>query len=283
MKLRTTLAALITVTLAIMLLILSTTVPAAADPSLNAKEQALLQMVNEYRQDNGLGNLVPSTRLNAAADWFANDMASKGYFPDDHIDSLGRNPTQRGAAFGYPWGVGENLGAGGIFDNPQAIFNAWKSSPGHNANMLGSSYEMIGIAADTSQSAYTWYWVLDLGTALIESTPDPTPDPTPTPSASPLPSATPTPNPSPSPTPAPPATPLAISGDANCDLLVGSTDALTVLRSHAGYRVDSECIENGNVDCDDDHDVIDALAILRWIVSQPLSFDDDCPPIGTAL
>ena len=203
-------------------------------------------------------------------------MASKGYFADDHIDSLGRNPTQRGAAFGYPWGVGENLGAGGLFDDPQRLFDAWRSSPSHNANMLGSSQAMIGIGAASSESGYGWYWVLDLGTVLTEPIPDPTPAPTP--SASPMPSPTPSATLTPAPSP-----PLAIRGDANCDLLVGSTDALTVLRSEAGYDVDSECIGNGNVDCDDDHDALDALAILRWVVSQPISLDGDCPPIGAAL
>jgi uncharacterized protein YkwD len=90
--------------LATVALVFSVAGSGVAAPSLDIKEQALLEFVNGYRQENGLGTLVPSAELNAAADWFANDMASKGYFPDNHVDSLGRTPTQRGAAFGYPWG-----------------------------------------------------------------------------------------------------------------------------------------------------------------------------------
>ncbi|MFQ5352470.1 MAG: CAP domain-containing protein, partial [Candidatus Binatia bacterium] len=209
-------------------------------------------------------------------DWFANDMASKNYFPSNHEDSLGRGPGQRGAAFGYPWGVGENSGAGGVFSDPQAIFDAWRGSPGHNSNMLKSIYSMAGIGvAVNSQSNYGWYWVLDLGTVLTEPGPAPTPAPTPTPAATPAPTA----SPSPPPTSAP-QTPTAIRGDANCDFSVGSLDALTLLRAEAGYDVESECLEYGNVDCDGDRDALDALAILRWVVSQPMSINEDCAPIG---
>lgn len=276
--------ALLTVALASALILLSASVPAAADPSLDAKEETLLQLLNEYRQDNGRDSLAPSAELNAAADWFANDMVSKGYYADDHLDSLGRNPTQRGADFGYPWGVGENLGAGSIFDDPQRILDAWKGSPSHNANLLGSSYEMVGIATDTG--SYGWYWVLDFGTVLTEPAPDATSSPatpTPPPPGTTTPTPSPTPSTSPTMTPAPLTGLPVISGDANCDLKVATIDALAVLRSNAGYEVDSDCISNGNVDCDDDHDALDALAILRWIVSQPISLDDGCPPIGATL
>lgn len=281
MKLRIPLPVLaVSITLAA-LAIQSSAAPSTAGPSLDERELTLLQLINDYRQENGSSALVPSAQLNAAADWFANDMASKNYFPSNHEDSLGRSPGERGADFGYPWGVGENSGAGGFFSDPQEIFDAWRGSSGHNSNMLGSLYSMVGIGvAANSQSTYGWYWVLDLGTVLTEPAPAPTPTPAPTPAGTPPPNASPAPTPSPSPSTTPPQTPNAIHGDANCDFSVGSLDALIILKKQAGYDVDSECLEHGNVDCDDDVDTLDALAILRWVVSQPISTNENCSPIG---
>jgi uncharacterized protein YkwD len=90
------------------------------------------------------------------------DMANKNYF--SHTDSLGRDPFMRMAAFGYnyPHTAGENIAAG--MDSAQAAFTAWKNSPGHNANMLGSGYTVIGIGrAYNSSSTYGWYWTTDFG------------------------------------------------------------------------------------------------------------------------
>ena len=279
MKLRILLPALAVGILLATLVIQSNAAPSTAAPSLDESELTLLQLINDYRQENGLSALVPSAQLNAAADWFANDMASKNYFPGNHEDSLGRSPGDRGADFGYPWGVGENSGAGGSFSDPQEIFDAWKGSAGHNTNMLRSIYSMVGIGvAVNPQSSYGWYWVLDLGTVLTDPAPAPTPAPTPT--GTPPPAATPAPTPGLSPTAPPPQTPEAIRGDADCDYSVGSLDALMILKTQAGYDVESECLEHGNVDCDADLDAVDALAILRCVVSQPLTTDEDCSPIG---
>ena len=46
-----------------------------ADPSFDSEEQAFLALINEYRLQNGRAPLITDCRLNAAADWFANDMA----------------------------------------------------------------------------------------------------------------------------------------------------------------------------------------------------------------
>ena len=71
-------------------------------------------------------------------------MGANNYF--SHTDSLGRDPFQRMAAFGYNYNTwkGENLAAGA--DTAQGAFNLWKNSPGHNANMLNANFKVIGIA-----------------------------------------------------------------------------------------------------------------------------------------
>lgn len=130
--------------------------------SNDAEETAFLGLINGYRQSNGLGALTISTNLNRGAAWIVEDMAAKGYFA--HTDSLGRSPYARALDCGYPSGAGENLAAGGAWSSAQAAFEAWQSSPGHNANMLGSYYQQIGIARYFSAgSQYGWYWATTFG------------------------------------------------------------------------------------------------------------------------
>ena len=134
-----------------------------ADLSMDSQETAFLGLINQYRAQNGLGSLTVSTNLNRAASWKAVDLATNNYF--SHTDSLGRAPAQLSVDCGYPLGAGENLAAGTVWDTAQEAFDAWKASAGHNANMLTSYYQQIGIARYYgSSSTYGWYWVTEFGT-----------------------------------------------------------------------------------------------------------------------
>jgi uncharacterized protein YkwD len=128
----------------------------------DGEELAFLGLINQYRQQNGLGALTVSTNLNREAAWMAQDLADNNYF--SHTDSLGRSPFARAIDCGYPSGAGENLAAGTAWNTAQAAMDAWKSSPGHNANMLNGMYQQIGIARYyKAGSQYTWYWATDFG------------------------------------------------------------------------------------------------------------------------
>ena len=192
--------------------------------SLDAEEQAFLTLINDYRADNGKGALVPSASLNRASAWLSQDMGEEGYF--SHTDSLGRNPSTRAQNCGYPGGAGENIAAGTVWDTAQEAFNAWKNSPGHNANMLNGSYQAIGIGrVQVPGSQYSWYWTTNFGfvvegggggptntpTATATTAP-PTNTPTATATTAP-PSNTPTPTTSP-PTNTPTQTPTATATPA---------------------------------------------------------------------
>lgn len=134
-----------------------------ADSSLDSEEQAFLGLINNYRQQNGLAALSSSDVLSQAASWKSQDMASNGYFAHDDA-STGRNFGQRLQDCGYSdnaW-TGENIAAG--MQDAAVTFNAWKNSPGHNANMLGSNYTVIGIGrVYVAGSPYGWYWTTDFG------------------------------------------------------------------------------------------------------------------------
>lgn len=130
--------------------------------SLDAEEQTMLRLINEYRAQSGLSQLAASIALTNAAEWMSNDMAANNRF--NHVDSLGRDPFARIAAFGYNHRTteGENIAAGS--GSAVNIFNAWKNSPEHNAVMLNPSFNVIGVArAYNSGAYYGWYWTADFG------------------------------------------------------------------------------------------------------------------------
>jgi uncharacterized protein YkwD len=134
-----------------------------SDLSVSSEELAFLSLINAYRAANGAGPLTISENLNRAASWHAVDMANNSF---SHTDSTGRSSSTRmfqcNVASG---GTGENIAAGTSWDAAQEVFDAWKNSPGHNTNMLRSTYKQIGIARHyDSDSRYKYYWVTDFST-----------------------------------------------------------------------------------------------------------------------
>jgi len=190
---------------------------------LDAEEQAFVGLINQYRAANGLAPLSVDPHLQDAARWMSNDMAGKDYL--SHYDSLGRDPFQRMAAFGYTYDVikGENLAAG--VGTAQAAFDLWLSSPDHKAMMLHPDFRGIGIArAYSAAGSYGWYWTMDLGGYVAATTP----------------------------------------GDADCNGAIDSTDALAILRTVTGLSSPLTC-SNLDADCNGVVDAADALAILRYV------------------
>jgi hypothetical protein len=152
--------------------LLAVSLAQAQSPALGSEEAAFLQLINQFRAQNGVGPLQVSSALQAASQWMSADMAAKSYL--SHTDSLGRDPFKRMADFGYRWSpAGENLAAG--YSGAQATLDQWAASPGHRANMLNASYKAIGIGrAYNGASPYRWYWTTNFGGYLDQGT-TPTP------------------------------------------------------------------------------------------------------------
>jgi hypothetical protein len=115
-----------------------------------------------------------------------------------HTDSLGRDPETRIKDCGYPLiSYGENIEQGSV--TAQGVFDAWKNSPTHNANMLLATVREAGIASVNS------YWTLDMGSSTAVNPTGtgtiPTVSPTLAPGLTPKLTATPTVTQSPTPTP----------------------------------------------------------------------------------
>jgi len=165
------------------------------DASLDSEEKAFLTLINNYRQQNGLPKLAVSYTLTRAAAWKSADMANNNYFAHD---DLSRTWVQRirDCGYGFNTYIGENIAAG--YTTAQAVFDGWKNSPGHNANMLGANYTAIGIGRYYRQgSPYGWYWTTDFGGfddgwMSIAGPPAPVSLTTPSPAWTPAPAATPT-------------------------------------------------------------------------------------------
>lgn len=124
----------------------------------NAAENELLVLVNNFRQQNGLGPLTQSPTLANMAAWMAEDMAAhNGPANAQHGDSLGRDFQTRTANCGATGYTGENLGWG--FGSAQAMFNGWLNSPGHKAAMINASFKYIGLGQVGS------YWAADFSSS----------------------------------------------------------------------------------------------------------------------
>ena len=136
----------------------------AADSStacLDDEEVQFLKLINDYRQQNGLGLLEASVTLTDASDVHSLDMAATGHF--DHTMSNGVGVAENLKDNGYTGTTyGENI-AGGVEDAKDA-FTTWQNSPEHNQNMLRGAFKAIGIARDyNADSQYGWYWTTDFG------------------------------------------------------------------------------------------------------------------------
>jgi Cysteine-rich secretory protein family len=125
------------------------------------EEQRLLELINGYRQENGVGPLLPSGVLSTSATRHSEDMAAHDFFSHSTRESTyypsGSIPADRAAREGYPTNVytAENIAMGQ--QTAEEVFEDWRRSPEHDAAMLGEQYTAAGIGHFDS------YWTADFG------------------------------------------------------------------------------------------------------------------------
>ncbi len=104
--------------------------------------RAVLQQTNSYRAKNGLGGLSLDSELCAVAQAKADDMAAKGYF--SHTSPTYGSPSQMLKSFGVSYRyMGENIAKG--YSTAASVVDAWMTSEGHKANILGKSFTRLGV------------------------------------------------------------------------------------------------------------------------------------------
>ena len=143
--------------------------------SYSAEEVAFVQLLNDYRVSQGLQPLLVSDMISEASDRHGSDMGKYGFF--GHYTTggsdwfaIGASPWDRMAASGYGFNTykGENLAAG--YNTAAAVFQGWKNSPGHDANMLGANFTVVGVSlVYVAGSPYGYYWTTDFG-GYVDST-----------------------------------------------------------------------------------------------------------------
>jgi uncharacterized protein YkwD len=148
--------------------------PARAAASYSTDEIAFVQLLNDYRVSNGLQPLLVSDAISEACDRHNSDMGKYGFFDHYTVSSdwfaAGASPWDRMAASGYDYNTykGENIAAG--YSTAAAVFEGWRNSPGHNANMLNGTFSVIGVSVVyVGGSPYGFYWTTDFG-GYVDST-----------------------------------------------------------------------------------------------------------------
>jgi uncharacterized protein YkwD len=136
-----------------------TATAAATRGSVDANAAA--RLISEYRASRGLKPLILDDTLMKIASDQAHLMASMDKMAHVLPGQVGFQ--QRIAAGGFRAAMAaENVAAGQ--DSLQEVFDAWRKSPGHNANMLLAGVSRMGIAlAIQPGGRYHTYWSLVLG------------------------------------------------------------------------------------------------------------------------
>ncbi|WP_354644021.1 CAP domain-containing protein [Kitasatospora camelliae] len=113
----------------------------------------VVDLTNAERAKAGCGPLQADSRLQAAAQGHADDMAARNYY--EHSSPEGRHADDRMRAAGYPVGAwGEN-----IHRSPRdaaAAVRDWMNSPAHRENILNCAYKHLGVGVNMSANGPWW-------------------------------------------------------------------------------------------------------------------------------
>lgn len=135
----------------------------AVAQQLSAPEQRIVQLINQARIAQGLGPLVLTPELNAAAKAHAQDMATKGYMEHTALD--GSTPQSRAIKAGYgapansAWLVLEVISAR---QTAEAAANWLLSDRLHRGVLLRGYWREMG-AAYVEGGPYGQFWVVEFG------------------------------------------------------------------------------------------------------------------------
>src|SRR5690349_2874425 len=117
---------------------------AAAPDASSAYARELGGLINDYRKQHGLQPLEAAAMLAELAHQHAERMAGEGRLSHEGFG-------QRLARTHAPHCV-ENVGGG--YDTPRAEFEAWRTSPEHNRNLLDARIRYMGLGVERGYVAF---------------------------------------------------------------------------------------------------------------------------------
>jgi uncharacterized protein YkwD len=119
-----------------------------------AHAEDMAEMISQYRHAHGLSTVKTDPQLTAVAERQAKAMAAAGIMDHNVAGSFGARMS--GVRTGM---AGENIAAGS--KTWTQTFHMWQASPGHNANLLQSKADIVGVAvARNEQTRYKTYWAM---------------------------------------------------------------------------------------------------------------------------
>jgi uncharacterized protein YkwD len=119
-----------------------------------AHAENMAEMISRYRREHGLSVVKTDPELTAIAERQAKAMAASGIMDHDVAGS-------------FTWRIhgvrtvmaAENIAAG--TKSWDETFRIWQHSPGHNANLLLSRADTVGVAmARNEQTRYKTFWAM---------------------------------------------------------------------------------------------------------------------------
>jgi uncharacterized protein YkwD len=151
---------------------LSTDSKTVAGSTYNAAEieEAVERRLNEYRRQQGVGELEMTSALRETARGYSRDMGQRNFYA--HTNPEGMGIQQRIGHVPGCNGVGENIhqvwvnrkyrapSQGVVMMESQQevidfLMESWKASSGHNRNMLKSKWEMGGVGVYVEDNGNT--------------------------------------------------------------------------------------------------------------------------------
>ena len=119
-----------------------------------AHAEDMAETISRYRLAHGLSTVKTDPQLTAIAERQAKAMAASGIMDHDVAGSF--TTRMSGASTGM---AGENIAAG--TKTWAQTLHLWQTSAGHNANLLQSKADILGVAvAYNEQTRYKTYWAM---------------------------------------------------------------------------------------------------------------------------
>jgi len=122
--------------------------PSTNDNAETNDQQYVLNLINEYREKNGVAKLTMGSKLIKIAEIKATDMTKNNYF--SHTSPTYGSPFDMMKSYGLNYIVaGENIAG-----NPslEGAVNSWINSSTHRENLLSKSYNYVGIGISKSST-----------------------------------------------------------------------------------------------------------------------------------
>src|SRR5205823_10173276 len=119
-----------------------------------ADAEDMAQMISQYRREHGLSAVKTDPQLTAIAERQAKAMAASGIMDHGVAGSFSSRIHGVGTVM-----AAENIAAG--TKSWDETLQIWEHSPGHNANLLLSRADSVGVAvARNDQTRFKSYWAM---------------------------------------------------------------------------------------------------------------------------